>query len=49
MASIALGEAWPTQQLVKLQHSQPALVGRRVLRRLLDEDAGLLLVPVHAA
>jgi len=48
MASSALGEAWPMQQLVKLQHSQPALVGR-VLRRLLDEDAGLLLVPVHAA
>ena len=40
MASIALGEAWPTQQLVKLQRSQPALVGR-VLERLLDEDAGL--------
>ena len=28
MASIALGEAWPLQQLVKLQHSQPALVDR---------------------
>ena len=40
MASIALGEAWPLQQLVKLQRSQPALVGR-VLGRLLDEDAGL--------
>jgi predicted HTH domain antitoxin len=40
MASIALGEAWPLQQLVKLQHSQPALVDR-VLRRLLNEDEGL--------
>jgi len=40
MASIALGEAWPLQQLVKLQRSQPALVGR-ALRRLLDEDEGL--------
>jgi predicted HTH domain antitoxin len=40
MASIALGEAWPLQQLVKLQRSQPAVVGR-ALRRLLDEDQGL--------
>ena len=40
MASIALGEAWPLQQLVKLQRSQPALVGR-AMRRLLDEDEGL--------
>ena len=40
MASIALGEAWPLEQLIKLQRSQPALVGR-ALRRLLDEDQGL--------
>jgi predicted HTH domain antitoxin len=40
MASFALGEAWPMQQLVKLQRSQPALADR-VLRRLLDEDEGL--------
>lgn len=40
MASIALGEAWPLQQLVKLQRSQPALVGR-AMRRLIDQDEAL--------
>jgi len=40
MVTVALGEAWPLQQLVKLQHSQPALVGR-ALRRLIDQDEAL--------
>jgi len=40
MAYSAQGEAWPLQQLVKLQRSQPALVGR-AMQRLLDEDEGL--------
>jgi len=46
MASIALGEAWPMQQLVKLQRTQPALVGR-VLRRLLDEDDIILATKLN--
>lgn len=40
MASIALSEAWPLQQLVKLQRSQPALVVR-AMRRLIDQDEAL--------
>lgn len=40
MASVALGEAWPLQQLIKLQRAQPALV-ERALRRLIDQDEAL--------
>jgi predicted HTH domain antitoxin len=35
-----LGEAWPLQQLIKLQRSQPALV-ERVIQRLIDHDEAL--------
>ena len=40
MASVALGEAWPLHQLIKLQRSQPALV-ERAIRRLIDQDEAL--------
>lgn len=40
MATITLGETWPLQQLIKLQHSHPVLV-ERAIQRLLEQDEAL--------
>lgn len=40
MSPVAIARNWPLEQLVKLQRSQPALVGR-ALQRLLDDDQDL--------